>query len=48
MPTREKVIFEYSHAGRGASDQWPQDVGAAPLADLPAPLADIPATLRRD
>ena len=38
MPTREKVIFEYSHAGRGASDQWPQDVGPAPLADLPAKL----------
>jgi glycine dehydrogenase subunit 2 len=38
MPTREKVIFEYSRAGRGAGDQWPQDVGAAPLADLPAKL----------
>src|SRR6516165_1900403 len=38
MPTREKVIFEYSRAGRGASDQWPQDVGSAPLADLPAKL----------
>jgi len=38
MPSREKVIFEYSHPGRGASDQWPQDVGSAPLADLPAKL----------
>jgi glycine dehydrogenase subunit 2 len=38
MPTREKVIFEYSQAGRGASDQWPHDPGAAPLADLPAAL----------
>ncbi len=38
MPIREKVIFEYSHAGRGASDQWPHDPGAAPLADLPAAL----------
>src|SRR6202034_216746 len=38
MPTAEKVIFEYSHAGRGASDQWPQDPGPAALADLPAKL----------
>jgi len=38
MTTREKVIFEYSHAGRGASDQWPHDTGPAPLADLPAKL----------
>src|SRR5215468_1961265 len=38
MPAREPVIFEYSHPGRGASDQWPQDVGPAPLADLPAEL----------
>ena len=38
MPTREKVIFEYSHPGRGASDQWPHEVAAAQLADLPAPL----------
>jgi glycine dehydrogenase subunit 2 len=38
MPSREKVIFEYSQPGRGASDQWPHDVGAAPLADLPAQL----------
>jgi glycine dehydrogenase subunit 2 len=38
MPTAEKVIFEYSRAGRGASDQWPQDPGAAALADLPLRL----------
>ena len=38
MPTAEKVIFEYSRAGRGASDQWPQDPGPAALADLPAKL----------
>jgi len=38
MPSPEKVIFEYSHPGRGASDQWPQDPGAAAIADLPAQL----------
>jgi len=38
MGSREKVIFEYSHPGRGAGDQWPQDPGAAALADLPAQL----------
>src|SRR5580700_11340091 len=38
MPVADKVIFEYSQAGRGASDQWPQDPGAAALADLPAQL----------
>jgi glycine dehydrogenase subunit 2 len=38
MPAREKVIFEYSHAGRGASDQWPQETPPAALADLPAKL----------
>src|SRR5215468_7167767 len=42
MPAREPVIFEYSHPGRGASDQWPQDPGAAALADLP------PQLLRRE
>ena len=40
MRNHEKVIFEYSHPGRGASDQWPQDPG-------PAAIADIPAKLRR-
>src|SRR5579863_2403452 len=36
MPVADKVIFEYSQAGRGASDQWPHHPGAAALADLPA------------
>src|SRR3982075_1727353 len=36
----EKVIFEYSHPGRGAADQWPHDPG-------PAATADIPHKLRR-
>src|SRR6478752_5698487 len=35
---REKVIFEYSHPGRGATDQWP---ASSPEA------TDIPASLRR-
>jgi glycine dehydrogenase subunit 2 len=35
---REKVIFEYSHPGRGATDQWPAAVPEA---------ADIPANLKR-
>ncbi len=35
---REKVIFDYSHPGRGAMDQWP----------APSPEAsDIPANLKR-
>src|SRR6267142_135172 len=38
MPVREQLIFEYSHPGRGARDQWPHDPGAAALADLPAKL----------
>lgn len=32
----EKVIFEYSRKGRGATDQWPQ--GAPEAGDLPAHL----------
>ena len=40
MRSHEKVIFEYSHPGRGATDQWPRDPG-------PAATADIPAKLRR-
>src|SRR4029453_10695676 len=36
--TNEKVIFEYSHRGRGATDQWPQAVPEA---------TDLPAHLRR-
>jgi len=38
MRTHEKVIFEYSHPGRGATDQWPEDPGQAALADIPAKL----------
>src|SRR5256885_7004150 len=38
MPVPEKLIFEYSHAGRGASDQWPHDPGPGALAELPAKL----------
>src|SRR2546423_1929332 len=38
MPVPEKLIFEYSHAGRGASDQWPHDRGRGALAELPAKL----------
>ena len=38
MATAEKVIFEYSVPGRGASDQWPAATPAAALADLPAQL----------
>src|SRR5580693_272754 len=38
MPARERLIFEYSHAGRGANDQWPQETPPAVLADLPAKL----------
>src|SRR6202790_5783371 len=41
MPVREQLIFEYSHAGRGACDQWPRDPGAAALADLPAKLRRV-------
>src|SRR6266478_1819444 len=41
MPVREQLIFEYSHAGRGARDQWPHDPGAAALADLPAKLRRV-------
>ena len=38
MRTHEKVIFEYSHPGRGATDQWPADPGAAAVADIPQKL----------
>ncbi|HXY75862.1 MAG TPA: aminomethyl-transferring glycine dehydrogenase subunit GcvPB [Steroidobacteraceae bacterium] len=38
MPQREKLIFAYSEPGRGATDQYPDDPGAAALADLPAAL----------
>jgi glycine dehydrogenase subunit 2 len=38
QPREEKVIFEYSRAGRGATDQWPRSAGPAPA---------LPAHLRR-
>ncbi len=38
MPNQERVIFEYSTPGRGASDQWPADPGEEALADLPPRL----------
>jgi glycine dehydrogenase subunit 2 len=38
MHSQEKVIFEYSTAGRGASDQWPADLGEGALSDLPPAL----------
>jgi glycine dehydrogenase subunit 2 len=34
----EKMIFEYSHPGRGATDQWPQES---------PPATDLPESLRR-
>lgn len=36
--SREKVIFEYSHPGRGAADQWPAEPPGSTTADLPANL----------
>ena len=36
--TLEKVIFEYSRPGRGATDQWPAEVSS---------VTDLPAQLRR-
>ena len=38
MRAHEKVIFEHSHPGRGASDQWPEEVAETALADLPPAL----------
>jgi glycine dehydrogenase subunit 2 len=38
MRSHEKVIFEYSHPGRGAVDQWPEDPGQAAIADIPQKL----------
>lgn len=35
---REKVIFEYSRSGRGASDQWPAEPAAEALSDVPEAL----------
>ncbi|HET9390249.1 MAG TPA: aminomethyl-transferring glycine dehydrogenase subunit GcvPB, partial [Steroidobacteraceae bacterium] len=45
MRSHEKLIFEYSHPGRGASDQWPQEPPSSATADLPAQLrrSDPPA-----
>src|SRR5258707_4219637 len=37
----ERLIFESSHAGRGASAKWPRDRGPAALADLPAKLRRV-------
>jgi len=37
LPQRERLIFEYSRPGRGATDQWPRE-SSAPL-DIPAELA---------
>jgi len=34
----EKLIFEYSHPGRGATDQWPQPLPATATSDLPQRL----------
>src|SRR6201984_3565308 len=43
----EKVIFEYSHPGRGATDQWPEELPASATADLPQQLRRTrPAVLR--
>ncbi len=38
LPLREKLIFEYSRAGRGARSQWPE---------VPAGAPEVPAALRR-
>src|SRR5256886_3443567 len=47
MPVPEKLISEYSHAGRGASDQWPHDPGRGALAELPlTPRRARPPELR--
>ena len=41
----EKLIFEYSRPGRGASDQWPPDPQRA--SGAPATGADVPVELLR-
>ena len=38
MHTRERVIFEYSRPGRGATDQWPQGPDADAICDVPEHL----------
>ena len=40
MQMHEKLIFEHSRPGRGATDQWPRG-------DLDSATADLPAQLRR-
>jgi glycine dehydrogenase subunit 2 len=41
MNIREKVIFEHSKPGRGATDQWPRDSDTEYSADLPAALRRV-------
>src|SRR3569833_4202550 len=36
--SHEKVIIENSHPGRGATDQWPEELPASAPADLPQHL----------
>src|SRR3954452_23203836 len=36
--SHEKVIFDYSHPGRGATDQWPAQLPESAIADLPQQL----------
>src|SRR5215831_16716066 len=38
MRAHEKVIFEYSHPGRGATDQWPEELPGSAIEDLPQQL----------
>src|SRR3954454_10817454 len=38
MRNHEKVIFDYSHPGRGATDQWPAQLPESAIADLPQQL----------
>jgi glycine dehydrogenase subunit 2 len=45
MRQHEKLIFEYSHPGRGASDQWPEEPPPAATADLPDHLRRAAAPL---
>jgi glycine dehydrogenase subunit 2 len=41
MNIREKVIFEHSRPGRGATDQWPRDSDTGYSADLPMALRRV-------
>jgi glycine dehydrogenase subunit 2 len=38
MANHEKLIFEYSHPGRGAMDQWPHELPEEATSDLPQRL----------